>query len=178
MLLSKHAFAEATPKHTRMTATARELRHAHSALARASHRGDSRPRMSDRLFISSVPKEFAAERRALRDFVRSDPLLRRFFDVILFEDGPATGRLHRRVGPRAESSRAPVDYELPRGRARGHRLAIAHVKPHGRITHAERQKLSGATRKTATRDLADLVAQDVLERKGDRRATSCHLASK
>lgn len=53
--------------------------------------------MSERLFISSVQKEFAAERRALRDFVRSDPLLKRFFDVVLFEDGPATGRSARTV---------------------------------------------------------------------------------
>jgi hypothetical protein len=39
-----------------------------------------------RIFISSVQKEFAEERKALRDFLRGDPLLRRFFDVFLFED--------------------------------------------------------------------------------------------
>lgn len=44
------------------------------------------------LFISSVQKELAAERRALKQFVHSDPLLRRFFDVFLFEDLPASGR--------------------------------------------------------------------------------------
>ncbi len=50
--------------------------------------------MSDkqRLFISSVQKEFAAERRALKDFVQGDPLLKRFFEVFLFEDIPAAGR--------------------------------------------------------------------------------------
>lgn len=45
-----------------------------------------------RLFISSVQKEFEAERRAIKDFVHNDPLLRRFFDVFLFEDLPASDR--------------------------------------------------------------------------------------
>ena len=48
--------------------------------------------MSERIFISSVQKELAAERRAIRDFVRGDPLFRRFFDVFLFEDMPASDR--------------------------------------------------------------------------------------
>ncbi|MCK6414867.1 MAG: DUF4062 domain-containing protein [Giesbergeria sp.] len=41
------------------------------------------------LFISSVQKELAAERRAVKEFVHTDPLLSRFFDVFLFEDLPA-----------------------------------------------------------------------------------------
>ena len=45
-----------------------------------------------RIFISSVQKEFATERRAVRDFVDGDALLRRFFDVFLFEDLPASDR--------------------------------------------------------------------------------------
>jgi predicted HTH transcriptional regulator len=45
-----------------------------------------------RIFISSVQKEFADERRALFDYIRRDPLLRRFYDVLLFEDLPASGR--------------------------------------------------------------------------------------
>ena len=45
-----------------------------------------------RLFISSVQKEFATERAALRDYLRDDPLLHRFFDVFLFEDLPAADR--------------------------------------------------------------------------------------
>lgn len=42
-----------------------------------------------RIFVSSVQKELAAERRAVHDFVQADPLLRRFFTVFLFEDLPA-----------------------------------------------------------------------------------------
>ena len=45
-----------------------------------------------RIFISSVQSEFAQEREALRDYLRDDPLLRRFFDVFLFEDVPASDR--------------------------------------------------------------------------------------
>lgn len=45
-----------------------------------------------RIFISSVQKEFAVERAALRDYLRGDPLFRRFFDVFLFEDLPAADR--------------------------------------------------------------------------------------
>lgn len=45
-----------------------------------------------RLFISSVQKEFATERKGLRDFLRGDPLLRKFFEVFLFEDLPAKDR--------------------------------------------------------------------------------------
>lgn len=44
------------------------------------------------IFVSSVQKELQAERRALRDFVRNDPLLSRFFEVFLFEDIPASGQ--------------------------------------------------------------------------------------
>jgi len=45
-----------------------------------------------RIFISSVQKELQIERRAVKDFVRNDPLLLRFFEVFLFEDLPAQDR--------------------------------------------------------------------------------------
>ena len=45
-----------------------------------------------RIFISSVQTEFAQERSALRDYLRGDPLLRRFFEVFLFEEVPASDR--------------------------------------------------------------------------------------
>lgn len=45
--------------------------------------------MSSTIFVSSVQKELAADRRSIRDFVEADPLLRRFFRVFLFEDLPA-----------------------------------------------------------------------------------------
>ena len=44
------------------------------------------------VFISSVQKELAEERRAVKAFVEGDPLLRRYFTVFLFEDLPARDR--------------------------------------------------------------------------------------
>ena len=44
------------------------------------------------LFVSSVQKEFSAERRAISDFIHGDSLLHRFFEVFLFEDLPASDR--------------------------------------------------------------------------------------
>ena len=45
-----------------------------------------------RIFISSVQREFALERERLRDYLRGDPLMRRFFEVFLFEEVPASDR--------------------------------------------------------------------------------------
>lgn len=45
------------------------------------------------IFVSSVQKELSEERRAVKDFILGDPLLRRFIDdVFLFEDIPACDR--------------------------------------------------------------------------------------
>ncbi len=48
--------------------------------------------MKYKIFVSSVQKEFKDERRALRDYIRGDPLLRQFFEVFIFEDLPASDR--------------------------------------------------------------------------------------
>lgn len=45
-----------------------------------------------RIFVSSVQKELQQERRAIKNFVEGDALLRRFFEVFLFEDLPASDR--------------------------------------------------------------------------------------
>jgi len=45
-----------------------------------------------RIFVSSVQREFSEERTALRDYVHGDVLMRRFFEVFLFEDVPASDR--------------------------------------------------------------------------------------
>ncbi len=42
-----------------------------------------------RIFISSVQKEFAKERKALAEYLLADPLLGRFFDPFIFEQLPA-----------------------------------------------------------------------------------------
>jgi hypothetical protein len=46
-----------------------------------------------KIFISSVQKEFATERKALAKYLSADPLLRRFFETFLFQrDVPASDR--------------------------------------------------------------------------------------
>ncbi len=45
-----------------------------------------------RIFISSVQQELAAERRALKNFIGNDALLRNHFEAFLFEDLPASDR--------------------------------------------------------------------------------------
>ena len=50
-----------------------------------------------RIFISSGQQEFAIERELLRDYVRGDPLMRRFFEVFLFEEVPASDQRPDRV---------------------------------------------------------------------------------
>lgn len=44
------------------------------------------------VFLSSVQKELSHERRALKEFIEGDALLRRYFEVFLFEDLPASDR--------------------------------------------------------------------------------------
>jgi predicted HTH transcriptional regulator len=44
------------------------------------------------IFISSVQKELAEERKALKDYIEGDSLLSRFFEVFLFEAQPASDR--------------------------------------------------------------------------------------
>ena len=53
--------------------------------------------MKQTVFISSVQKELSNERRAIGDFIGNDPLLRRFFDVFLFEQLPASDRRSDKV---------------------------------------------------------------------------------
>ena len=45
-----------------------------------------------RIFISGVRREFAREREQVRDYLRGDALMRRFFEVFLSEDVPASER--------------------------------------------------------------------------------------
>ncbi|WP_420464033.1 DUF4062 domain-containing protein [Candidatus Palauibacter sp.] len=50
-----------------------------------------------RIFISSVQGEFTGERERVRDYLRGDPLMRRFFEVFLFEEVPASDQRPDRV---------------------------------------------------------------------------------
>jgi ATP-dependent DNA helicase RecG len=56
--------------------------------------------------------------------------------------------------------------------------AVAQVKKDGRIANSEYQELAGVTRKTAARDLEDLVEKGVLKRVGEKRGSHYTLAGK
>ena len=60
--------------------------------------------MTSSIFVSSVQKELAEERRAVKAFVEGDPLLRRYFTAFLFEDLPASESGKRRPCRRHERS--------------------------------------------------------------------------
>lgn len=45
-----------------------------------------------RIFVSSVQREFAVERKALAEYIRTDALLGRFFEVFISEEMPAKSR--------------------------------------------------------------------------------------
>jgi len=56
--------------------------------------------------------------------------------------------------------------------------AVAHVKRIGQIVNSEYQQLTGATRKTAARDLDDLVGKKIFMRLGEKRGSHYILAGK
>ena len=145
--------------------------------------------MKESIFISGVQRELAKERQALRDFVRGDALLGQYFDVFLFEDLPAMDRapadLYMIAGclrselPEPDFLQDGDQFVLRLWRnwptteilARldlneRQRLAITHLKVNRRIGNVEYQRLTAATRKTATRDLDDLVGKGLVERVG------------
>lgn len=45
-----------------------------------------------KVFVSSFQNKLVEERRAIKSFIESNPLLRSFFSVFLFEDLPASDR--------------------------------------------------------------------------------------
>ena len=144
--------------------------------------------MTRQIFISSVQKELQDFRDAVYDYVTSDPLLKQFFTVFQFEKLPAADRAADNVYL-DEVAKTDIylglfanEYGWEDGRRhvkwfntltlndRQHEVFF-HVLDHGRITNSEVQKLTGATRKTASRDLDELVELNLLERKGKGRGT-------
>ena len=133
-----------------------------------------------RIFISSVQGEFSEERAALRDYIRADALIRRFFEIFLFEDAPASDRRPDQLyldevercdiyvglfgthyGSEDEEGVSPTEREFDHSTAVGaHRLIF--VKGAGDARHPKMQALirkaqSGLIRKRFN-TLAELVA--------------------
>ena len=115
-----------------------------------------------RIFVSSVQREFAEERAALRDYLRGDPLMRRFFDAFLFEDAPATDRrpdqlyldeversdvyvglFGRDYGTEDDEGISPTERELDRAAALGKHRLIFVKGAQGDARHPKMQALIG-----------------------------------
>ena len=101
------------------------------------------------IFISSVQKELAPERRALKQYIQGDALLRRFFDVFLFEDLPASDRraddvyldqvdrcsiylglFANEYGFEDAAGMSPTEREFDRATAQG-KTRLIYIKGHG-----------------------------------------------
>ena len=100
-----------------------------------------------KIFISSVQKEFAAERRALKEYLTHDALLSRFIDdVFLFEDVPACNQrpddlylqevagcdiylvlLGTKYGWKGENGKSPTELEFDHA-TKTHRERLVFVK--------------------------------------------------
>lgn len=80
-----------------------------------------------KIFISSVQKEFATERKALAAYLAGDPLLRRFFECFLFED-----RITRFLGLARRGRNFPLPGDTPPHEV----LAHLNLLDKGRPTHA------------------------------------------
>ncbi|MDD5143870.1 ATP-binding protein [Methanoregula sp.] len=98
------------------------------------------------IFISSVQKEFSDERRSIREFIHSDPLLKQFFHTFLFEDLPAAdhrpdeiyldevnrctiylGIYGKHYGPEDAEGLSPTEREFDRATEQcKHRLIFVH----------------------------------------------------
>ena len=154
-----------------------------------------------RLFISSVQKELAAERRAVKDFILHDPLLSRFIsDVFLFEDIPAGDRkpddiylrevegcdiylaiLGNEYGWRNEDGKSPTELEFEHA-TKTHRERLVFVKGNDdKAREADMAKLISKAGRQVTRrrfsDIPGLIREvyaslvECLENRGALRST-------
>jgi len=112
------------------------------------------------IFVSSVQKELNEEREAIRDYIKTDPLLRIYFEPFLFEHIPATDRepeelylsevdgcsiylgiFGNEYGPENKQGISPVEREFERATEKSkHRLIFLKGKDDGK-RHPKMQSL-------------------------------------
>jgi predicted HTH transcriptional regulator len=112
------------------------------------------------IFVSSVQKELNEEREAIRDYIKTDPLLRIYFEPFLFERIPATDRepeelylsevdgcsiylgiFGNEYGPENKQGISPVEREFERATEKSkHRLIFLKGKDDGK-RHPKMQSL-------------------------------------
>ena len=108
-----------------------------------------------RIFVSGVQKELGPERRAVKNFIKSDALLSEYFNVFLFEDAPAKGKsaqksyieevrrsdiyigiLGQKYGGSGKDSLSPTEAEFRQAKAR-HKEILIYIK--GQNTNDKRR---------------------------------------
>jgi len=99
-----------------------------------------------RIFVSGVQKELGPERRAAKNFIKSDALLSEYFNVFLFEDAPAKGKsaekayieevrksdiyigiLGQKYGGSGKGALSPTEAEFRQAKAR-HKEILIYIK--------------------------------------------------
>ena len=115
-----------------------------------------------KIFVSGVQKELKAERRAVKDFILSDPLLSEYFDIFLFEDSPAKsksaeaiylgevrksdiyiGLLGQQYGAAGDGKASPVEVEF-REAKKSHETILFYIK--GENGHNDKKRDDGIQR--------------------------------
>ncbi len=108
-----------------------------------------------RIFVSGVQKELGPERRAVKNFIKSDAFLSEYFNVFLFEDAPAKGKsaqksyieevrksdiyigiLGQKYGGSGKDSLSPTEAEFRQAKAR-HKEILIYIK--GQNTNDKRR---------------------------------------
>lgn len=111
-----------------------------------------------KVFISGAQKELKEERRAIKDFVSNDILLREHFDVFLFEDHPAKckssesayldevrdrdiyiGIIGNRYGSVGRGKISPTEAEF-REAQKGHKVILVYIKGENGIKDQSREQ--------------------------------------
>lgn len=134
------------------------------------------------VFVSSVQKELSSERRAVREFINNDPLLKRFFDLFLFEDVAAKDRraeqiyldevdrcaiylgiLGEEYGFEDDAGISPTEREFDQATKKGKERIIFVKGDYDKTRHPKMRALvQKASRQLVRRrfnDTADLIAQ-------------------
>lgn len=84
-----------------------------------------------RIFVNSVQKELASERVSLHNYIRTDRVLKRFFDLFLFEELPKSNMSRLCIESGLEAPRVRLSRRLS-----GHRLTSYGRKTFGKWRHA------------------------------------------
>lgn len=118
-----------------------------------------------RVFVSSVQKELATERHAVKTLIASDPFLDEHFVPILFEDEPSKLKAHQAV-PVFEVQPSVVE-----SLTQNQRIVLQKLLKQDQVQVAELAPALGVSAQAVRKDLAKLQTLSLVEKRGAARAT-------